>query len=126
MVVAVKVENVKHLCELQIHLMAIKKSGTDAQEPHGLTVLPSFFLGNADAIEQRLEMFCALPVDDAKDADELVDNVLGSGADAKLLGALRVARVDPGVCRRRKGPGGYLAYVEYASGAGSKGRRGVV
>ena len=33
-------------------------------------------------------MFCALPVDDVKDADELVDVVLGSDADERLLDGL--------------------------------------
>ena len=33
-------------------------------------------------------MFCKLPVDEANDADELVDHVLGSDADANLLEGL--------------------------------------
>ena len=48
----------------------------------------SFFLGNAEAVEPRLDMFCALPVDDANDADELVEIVLGSDADANVLDGL--------------------------------------
>ena len=48
----------------------------------------SFFLGNSDAVAQRLEMLCKLPVDEAEDVVELVDHVLGSGADANLLEGL--------------------------------------
>jgi len=48
----------------------------------------SFFLGNSDAVAQRLEMLCKLPVDEAEDVVELVDHVLGSGADANLLESL--------------------------------------
>ena len=48
----------------------------------------SFFLGNEDAYAQRLKMLCKLPVDEAEDVVELVDHVLGSGADAKLLEGL--------------------------------------
>ena len=48
----------------------------------------SFFLGNSDAVAQRLEMLCKLPVDEAEDVVELVDHVLGSGADANLLKGL--------------------------------------
>ena len=48
----------------------------------------SFFLGNSDVVAQRLEMLCKLPVDEAEDVVELVDHVLGSGADANLLESL--------------------------------------
>ena len=49
-----------------------------------------YFLGNADAVEQRLKMLCALPVDDAENVDDLVDRMLGSdrATDEKLLGEL--------------------------------------
>ena len=47
----------------------------------------------------------ALPVDDANDADELVEDVLGSDADANLLeGSLRVAQSTSGERGRRQGP----------------------
>ena len=99
---------ISHLCELQIHLTAIKKS-----EPmHKITAYEffrSFFLGNAEAVEQRLDMFCALPVDDVNDADEL------DGPRARVRrgreitrGTLCIAHVNPGVCGRREGPGSYL------------------
>ena len=69
--VAVKVENVSHMCELQIHLMPIKESEALHQSHTIYEYFRSFFLGNSDAVAQRLEMLCKLPVDDAKDADEL-------------------------------------------------------
>ena len=62
---------VSHLCELQIHLTAIKNSEPMHKSHAVYEFFRSFFLGNAEAVEQRLDMFCALPVDDAKDADEL-------------------------------------------------------
>jgi len=76
--VAVKVENVSHMCELQIHLMPIKESEALHQSHTVYEYFRSFFLGNSDAVAQRLEMLCKLPVDDAKDADELVDAVFRS------------------------------------------------
>ena len=45
-------------------------------------------MGNSDAVAQRLEMLCKLPVDEADDVEELVDRVLGSDADADLLDGL--------------------------------------
>ena len=84
--VAVEVDTptgkISHLCELQVHLTAIKKSEPMHKSHAVYEFFRSFFLGNAAAVEQRLDMFCALPVDDAKDADELVEIVLGSDADA--------------------------------------------
>ena len=79
---------ISHLCELQIHLTAIKKSEPMHKSHAVYEFFRSFFLGNTAAVEQRLNMFCALPVDDAKDADELVEVVLGSDADANLLEGL--------------------------------------
>ena len=100
---------VSHLCELQIHLTAIKKSEPMHKSHAVYEFFRSFFLGNTAAVEQRLEMFCALPVDDVKDADELVEVMLGSGADAKFARqSLRSAQIDPGVCGRREGPGSHL------------------
>ena len=90
--VAVEVETptgtVSHLCELQIHLAAIKDSEPMHKSHVVYEFFRSFFLGNAEAVKQRLDMFCALPVDDANDADELVEIVLGSDADASLLEGL--------------------------------------
>ena len=86
--IAVKVENVSHLCELQIHLMPIKESEALHQSHTVYEYFRSFFLGNSDAVEQRLEMLCKLPVDEVEDVEELVDNVLGSDADANLLEGL--------------------------------------
>jgi tetratricopeptide (TPR) repeat protein len=86
--VAVKVENVSHLCELQIHLMPIKESEALHQSHTVYEYFRSFFLGNSDAVAQRLEMLCKLPVDEANDVDELVDHVLGSDADVNLLEGL--------------------------------------
>ena len=48
----------------------------------------AFFLGNADAVEERLNLLMALPVDEANDVGELVDRVLGSDGDASLLDGL--------------------------------------
>ena len=79
---------ISHLCELQIHLSAIKQSEPMHKSHAVYEFFRSFFLGNAEAVEQRLDMFCALPVDDAKDADELVDVVLRSNPDGKLLEGL--------------------------------------
>ena len=86
--VAVKVENVSHMCELQIHLMPIKESEALHQSHTVYEYFRSFFLGNSDAVAQRLEMLCKLPVDEANDVEELVDHVLGSDADASLLEGL--------------------------------------
>jgi len=86
--VAVKVENVSHLCELQIHLMPIKESEALHQSHTVYEYFRSFFLGNSDAVAQRLDMLCKLPVDEANDVEELVDHVLGSDADANLLDGL--------------------------------------
>ena len=58
--VAVKVENVSHLCELQIHLMPIKESEALHQSHTVYEYFRSFFLGNSDAVAQRLEMLCKL------------------------------------------------------------------
>ena len=74
--VAVKVENVKHLCELQIHLMPIKDSEALHRSHTVYEYFRSFFLGNSDAVEKRLDMLCKLPVDQAEDVGELVDHVL--------------------------------------------------
>ena len=74
--VAVKVENVSHMCELQIHLMPIKESEALHQSHTVYEYFRSFFLGNSDAVAQRLEMLCKLPVDQAEDVSELVNHVL--------------------------------------------------
>ena len=74
--VAVKVENVSHMCELQIHLMPIKESEALHQSHTVYEYFRAFFLGNSDAVAQRLEMLCKLPVDQAEDVGELVDRVL--------------------------------------------------
>jgi tetratricopeptide (TPR) repeat protein len=74
--VAVKVENVSHMCELQIHLMPIKDSEALHRSHTVYEYFRSFFLGNSDAVAQRLEMLCRLPVDQASDVGELVDHVL--------------------------------------------------
>jgi tetratricopeptide (TPR) repeat protein len=74
--VAVKVENVSHLCELQIHLVPIKDSEALHDSHTVYEFFRSFFLGNSDAVAQRLEMLCKLPVDQAEDVGELVDRVL--------------------------------------------------
>ena len=86
--VAVKVKNVSHLCELQIHLKAIKDSEPMHKSHLTYEFFRSFFLGNAEAVEERLNLLMALPVDDANDVEELVDHVLGSDADANLLDGL--------------------------------------
>ena len=121
--VAVKVENVSHLCELQIHLMPIKESEALHRSHTVYEYFRSFFLGNSDAVAQRLEMLCKLPVDEANDVDvlrDLVDDALSLvkryiGATTRTLayallawGPLRVAHVDSGVRGRREGPGSYL------------------
>jgi tetratricopeptide (TPR) repeat protein len=119
--VAVKVENVSHLCELQIHLMPIKESEALHQSHTVYEYFRSFFLGNSDAVAQRLEMLCKLPVDEANDVEELVDHVLGSDADANLLEGLCELLTSiqefAGVVKVREA---ILAYVERASGAESK------
>ena len=86
--VAVKVKNVSHLCELQIHLKAIKDSEPMHKSHLTYEFFRSFFLGNAEAVEERLNLLMALPVDEANDVEELVDHVLGSDADANLLDCL--------------------------------------
>ena len=48
----------------------------------------SYFLGNTDAVEDRLKLLMALPVDDAKDVDELVELMLGSDQYAGQLDGL--------------------------------------
>ncbi|CAH0363800.1 unnamed protein product, partial [Pelagomonas calceolata] len=119
--VAVKVENVTHLCELQIHLMPIKDSEALHRSHTVYEYFRSFFLGNSDAVAQRLEMLCKLPVDEANDVDELVDHVLGSGADAKLLDGLCALltsiQESAGVVKVREA---ILAEKERAFGAESK------
>jgi hypothetical protein len=87
--VAVKVENVSHLCELQIHLMPIKESEALHQSHTVYEYFRSFFLGNSDAVAQRLEMLCKLPVDEANDVDFLPNFLFHSVAVAiaKLLEA---------------------------------------
>ena len=113
--VAVRVEgDVSHLCELQIHHAPIKesepmhKSHVARRRTIRRYISPrraarngirhcslsqvtyeffrEYFLGNAEAVETRLEMLCALPVADAEDVDDMVDRMLGS--DATLLFAL--------------------------------------
>ena len=79
---------ISHLCELQIHLTPIKSRSRCTRAHTVYEYLPVVFLGNAEAVGQRLDMLCALPVDDVKDADELVEVVLGSGADERLLDGL--------------------------------------
>ncbi|KAH8055988.1 hypothetical protein JL722_7812 [Aureococcus anophagefferens] len=89
--VAVRVEGdageVSHLCELQIHHAPIKESEPMHKSHVTYEFFREFFLGNADAVEERLNMLCALPVDDAENVDDLVDRVLGSdrASDTKLL-----------------------------------------
>jgi tetratricopeptide (TPR) repeat protein len=119
--VAVKVENVSHLCELQIHLMPIKESEALHQSHTVYEYFRSFFLGNSDAVAQRLEMLCKLPVDEANDVEELVDHVLGSDADANLLEGLcellTSIQENAGVVKVREA---ILAAKERAFGAESK------
>ena len=95
MVVAVKVgENVSHLCELQIHLAAIKNSDALHKSHTIYEFFRSFFLENGDAVEKRLDMLCKFHViDEANDVEELVDLELGgfyfnSDLDASRLEAL--------------------------------------
>ncbi len=88
MVVAVKVGSVSHLCELQIHLAAIKNSDALHKSHTIYEFFRSFFLENGEAVEKRLEMLCKLPVDEANNVGELVDSMLGSDADASLLEGL--------------------------------------
>ena len=102
--VAVKVENVSHLCELQIHLMPIKESEALHRSHTVYEYFRSFFLGNSDAVAQRLEMLCKLPVDEANDVEELVDRVLGSDADAArrgLAGRSCFSAFTPSACHAR-------------------------
>ena len=119
--VAVKVENVSHMCELQIHLMPIKESEAMHQSHTVYEYFRSFFLGNSDAVAQRLEMLCKLPVDEANDVEELVDHVLGSDADAILLEGLcellKSIQENAGVVKVREA---ILAEKERAFGAESK------
>ena len=119
--VAVKVENVSHLCELQIHLMPIKESEALHQSHTIYEYFRSFFLGNSDAVAQRLEMLCKLPVDEANNVEELVEVVLGSDADANLLeglcALLKSIQESAGVVKVREA---ILAEKERASGAESK------
>ena len=123
--VAVEVETptgtVSHLCELQIHLAAIKDSEPMHKSHVVYEFFRSFFLGNAEAVKQRLDMFCALPVDDANDADELVEIVLGSDADASLLEGLcellKSIQESAGVAKVREA---ILAEKERVFGAESK------
>ncbi len=118
--VAVKVENVSHLCELQIHLMPIKESEALHRSHTVYEYFRSFFLGNSDAVAQRLEMLCKLPVDEASDVEELVDHVLGSDADASLLEGLcellKSIQEDAGVVKVREA---ILAEKERECGAES-------
>uniref|UniRef100_A0A7S4A2P2 RelA/SpoT domain-containing protein n=1 Tax=Pelagomonas calceolata TaxID=35677 RepID=A0A7S4A2P2_9STRA len=111
--VAVKVEKVSHMCELQIHLMPIKESEALHRSHTVYEYFRSFFLGNSDAVAQRLEMLCKLPVDEANDVDELVDHVLGSDADANLLdGLCELLTSIEAIFRvrgRREGPGSNLS-----------------
>ena len=74
--VAVKVENVSHLCELQIHLMPIKESEALHKSHTVYEYFRSFFLGIQAPCRAGLEMLCKLPVDEANDVEELVDHVL--------------------------------------------------
>ncbi|KAH8069316.1 hypothetical protein JL721_6138 [Aureococcus anophagefferens] len=85
-------EEVSHLCELQIHHAAIKQSEPMHKSHVTYEFFREYFLGNADAVEQRLNMLCALPVADAENVDDLVDRVLGSdrATDERLLGELEV------------------------------------
>jgi len=76
--VAVKVGSVSHLCELQIHLKAIKDSEPMHKSHLTYEFFRSYFLGNAKAVEERLNLLMALPVDEANDIDELVELMLGS------------------------------------------------
>mmetsp|Transcript_8432 Transcript_8432/g.22766 ORF Transcript_8432/g.22766 Transcript_8432/m.22766 type:complete len:544 (+) Transcript_8432:162-1793(+) len=112
---------ISHLCELQIHLTAIKNSEPMHKSHAVYEFFRSFFLGNAEAVEQRLDMFCALPVDDVNEADELVEVVLGSDADANLLEGLcellTSIQENAGVVKVREA---ILAEHERAYGAESK------
>ncbi|KAH8064012.1 hypothetical protein JL721_8410 [Aureococcus anophagefferens] len=89
--VAVRVQGeareIVHLCELQIHHAPIKQSEPMHKSHVTYEFFREYFLGNADAVERRLNMLCALPVDDAENVDDLVDRVLGSNraSDTKLL-----------------------------------------
>ena len=84
---------------------------------------PRVLLGNAEAVEQRLNLLMALPVDEANDVEELVDRVLGSRETRTRFarGALRIAHVDlgerAGVVKVREA---ILAEKERAFGAESK------
>ncbi|KAH8094059.1 hypothetical protein JL720_4048 [Aureococcus anophagefferens] len=64
-------EEVLHLCELQIHHAAIKQSEPMHKSHVTYEFFREYFLGNADAVEQRMKMLCALPVDDAENVDDL-------------------------------------------------------
>ena len=94
--VAVRVQGdsgeIVHLCELQIHHAAIKESEPMHKSHVTYEFFRDFFLGNADAVEQRLKMLCALPVADAENVEDLVGRVLGSdrASDKTLLWELAV------------------------------------
>ena len=89
--VAVRVEGdageIAHLCELQIHHAPIKESEPMHKSHVTYEFFREYFLGNQDAVEQRLNMLCPLPVADAENVDDLVDRVLGSdrASDTTLL-----------------------------------------
>ena len=46
-------------------------------------------MGNSDAVAQRFEMLCKLPVDEASDVDELVDHVLRDFEDEAPIAPMR-------------------------------------
>ena len=110
--VAVKVGSVSHLCELQIHLKAIKDSEPMHKSHLTYEFFPVVLLGNAEAVES-LEC-CSWPYRSTRRTMWGSWWTACSGPRTRncSTGSV-VAHVDLGVRGRREGPGSHLS-EEYA------------
>lgn len=78
-----------HMAELQVHHTRIKLSD-ELHKSHAIyEYFRTFFLGNNQAVEERLNLVLHLPVEEASSIGELVDNEL-EAADVKALHDLDV------------------------------------
>ena len=76
------------VCELQIHLKQIKKSDELVKSHKAYEYFRAYFMGNMDAVKQRLDALLKLPVEGLSTVAELVDRVMEDPEDHDLESVL--------------------------------------
>ena len=86
--ISVPVGSENFICELQIHLQQIKESDALYKSHQAYEFFRAYFMGNADAVQKRLEMVLLLPVNDVKTVGELVNKVMADPDSYNLDGVI--------------------------------------